>query len=67
MVLSKLEDDAWDQETASRAGAYQTKALLRWSEYYHRQFRRQMAAQHLDQYSLGVIGGYQIQAGSSAQ
>ena len=26
-----------------------------------------MAAQHLDQYSLGVIGGYQLQAGSSAQ
>ena len=26
-----------------------------------------MAAQHLDQYSIGVIGGYQLQAGSSAQ
>ena len=26
-----------------------------------------MAAQNLNQYSLGVIGGYQLQAGSSAQ
>ena len=26
-----------------------------------------MAAKHLNQYSLGVIGGYQLQAGSSAQ
>ena len=67
MVLAELEEDAWDPETASRAGAYQTKALLRWSEYHHRQFRRRMATQHLNQYSLGVIGGYQLQAGSSAQ
>ena len=56
MVLSQLEDDAWDPETASRAGTYQTEALLRWLEYHHCQFRRQMVAQHLDQYSLGVIG-----------
>ena len=67
MVLSKLEEDAWDLETASRARAYQTKALLRWLEYHHWQFRRRMATQHLNQYSLGVIGGYQLQAGSSAQ
>ena len=26
-----------------------------------------MAAQHLDQYSLSVMGGYQLQAGFSAQ
>ena len=26
-----------------------------------------MAEQHLDQYSLSVIGGYQLQAGSTAQ
>ena len=44
MVLAKLEEDAWDPETASRAGAYQTEALLRWSEYHHCQFRRQMVA-----------------------
>ena len=60
MVLSKLEDDAWDQETVSRAGAYQNEALLRWLEYHHRQFRRRMAAQLLDQYYLGVIRGYQL-------
>ena len=56
MVLSQLEDNAWDLETVSRAGAYQTKALLKWSEYHHHQFRRRMAEQHLDQYSLSVIG-----------
>ena len=67
MVLAMLEEDAWDPETASRGRAYQTEALLRWSEYHHHQFRRQMVAQHLNQYSLGVIGGYQLQAGSSAQ
>ena len=67
MVLSQFDDNTWDPETASRAGAYQTEALLRWSEYHHHQFRRRMAAQHLDQYSIGVIGGYQLQAGSSAQ
>ena len=67
MVLSQLEDNAWDLETVSRAVAYQTKVFLRWSEYHHRQFRRQMVAQHLDQYSLSVIGGFQLQAGSSAQ
>ena len=63
MVLSQLEDDAWDLEIFSRAGAFQTEALLRWSEYHHCQFRRWMAEQHLDQYSLSVIGGYQLQAG----
>ena len=40
MVLSQLEDDAWDPETVSWAGAYQTKVLLKGSEYHHRQFRR---------------------------
>ena len=35
MVLAKLEEDAWDPESASQAGAYQTEALLRWSEYHH--------------------------------
>ena len=38
MVLAKLEEDGLDPESASRAGAYQTEALLRWSEYHHRQF-----------------------------
>ena len=36
----ELEGEEWDPETASHAGAYQTKALLKWSEYPHRQFRR---------------------------
>ena len=63
MVLSQLEDEAWDPETVSQAGAYQTEALLKWLEYHHHQFRRQMAEQHLDQYSLSVIWGYQLQAG----
>ena len=67
MVLEELDDDEWDPETVSRAGAYQTKALLKWAEFYHRQFRHQIAKQHLGQYSLSVIGGYQLQAGSSAQ
>ena len=67
MVLAKLEEDAWDPESASRAGVYQTEALLRWSEYHHCQFRRQLGAQHLNQYSIRVIGGHQLQAGSSTQ
>ena len=66
MVLDQLEEE-WDPESASRAGAYQTEALLRWSEYHHRQYRRRMASQHLDQHAIGVIGGYQLQAGASAQ
>ena len=67
MVLEELDDDEWDPETVSRAGAYQTEALLKWAEFYHRQFRRQMAESHLGQYSLSIIGGYQLQARSSAQ
>ena len=39
MVLEELDDDEWDPETVSRAGAYQTKALLKWAEFYHCQFR----------------------------
>ena len=38
MVLAELDDDEWDPETVSRAGDYQTKALLKWAEFYHRQF-----------------------------
>ena len=57
----------WDPESASRVGAYQTEVLLRWSEYHHRQYRRRMAPQHLDQHAVGVIGGYQLPAGASAQ
>ena len=67
MILSHLESDKWDPETVSRAGAYQTEVLFKWSEYHHRQFRRWMAKQHLGQYSLSVIGGHQLQAGSTAQ
>ena len=67
MVLEELDDNEWDPETVSRAGAYQTEALLKWAKFYHPQFRRQMAESHLGQYSLSVIGGYQLQAGSSAQ
>ena len=59
MVLEQLEED-WDPESASQAGAYQTEALLRWSEYHHRQYRRLMVSQHLDQHAIGVIGGYQL-------
>ena len=43
------------------------EALLRWSEYHHRQCRRWMASQNLDHHAIGVIGGYQLQAGTSAQ
>ena len=67
MILSQLESKEWDQETVSHAGAYQTEALLNWSEYHHRQFRRRMAEQHLGQYSLSIIRGYQLQAGLMAQ
>ena len=67
MILAELDEEKWDPKTVSRGGAYQTEALLKWSEYYHRQFRCQMAEQHLGQYSLSVIGGYQLQAASSAQ
>ena len=66
MVLDQPEVDL-DPEEASYARAYQTEALLRWSEYHHRQYRRRLAAQHLDQHAIGVIGGYQLQAGASAQ
>ena len=66
IVLTQLEEH-WDPEAASQTGAYQTEALLRWSEYHHRQYQRRMASQHLDQHAIGVIGGYQLQAGSSAQ
>ena len=67
MVSSQLESDKWDLEIVSHAGAYQTEVLLKWSEYHHRQFRRWKAEQHLGQYSLSVIGGHQLQAGSTAQ
>ena len=67
MILSQLDGEAWDPETVSQAGAYQTEALLRWSEYHHRQYWRRMASQHLDQHAIAVIGGYQLQAGASAQ
>ena len=67
MVLAELDDEEWDLETMSWPGVYQTEALLKWAEYYQRQFRRKMAKQHLGQYSLSVIRGYQLQAGSSAK
>ena len=67
MILAKVDSKEWDPETVSRVGAYQTEALLKWSEYNHGQFRHQMAEQHLGQYSLSVIGGYQLQAGLTAQ
>ena len=60
MVLEELDDDEWDPETVSRASAYQTEALLKWAEFYHRQFRLWIAKQHLRQYSFSVIGGYQL-------
>ena len=66
MILEQTEVEL-DPEKASHGGAYQTEALLRWSEFHHRQYRRRLAAQHLDQHALGVIGGYQLQAGASAQ
>ena len=67
MVLEELDDNKWDPETTSRSRAYQTESLLKWAEFYHCQFRHRMAESHLGQYSLSVIGGYQLQAGSSAQ
>ena len=67
MILEELDDNEWDPETVSTAGAYQTKALLKWTEFYHHQFRCRMAESHLRQYSLSIISGYQLQAGSSAQ
>ena len=60
MVLEELDDNEWDPETISRSGAYQTEALLKWAEFYHRQFRRRMAESHLGQYSLTVIGVNQL-------
>ena len=39
MILSQLDSEEWDPETASRAEAYQTEELLKWSEYHYRQFR----------------------------
>ena len=66
MVLDQV-DPGLDPEKASYGGAYQTKALLRWSEYHHRQYRQRLAAQHLDQHAIGVIGGYQLQTGASAE
>ena len=38
MVIAQLEED-WDPESASRGGAYQTEALLRWSEYHQTQYQ----------------------------
>ena len=67
IILSQLDDEELDPETASYAGAYQTKALLKWSEYYHRQFRCRMAEQHLGQYLLSIIRGLQLQVGLTAQ
>ena len=58
MVLEELDEDEWDPETMSRAGAYQTEALLKWGEFHHGQFRRRMAESHLGQYFLSVISGY---------
>ena len=66
MVLDQTDTDL-NPEEASYGGAYQTEALLRWSEYHHRQYRRRLATQHLDQHAIGVIGGYQLQTGASAQ
>ena len=66
MILAQLEED-WDPESASRGGVYQTEALLRWSKFYQLQYQRRLAAEHLGQHAIGVIGGYQLQAGSSAQ
>ena len=67
IVLAELDKEEWDPETVSWGGASQTEALLNWAEIYHHQFRCQMAEQYLGQYSLSIIGGYQLQAGSSAQ
>ena len=40
MILSQTDDEKFDPETASHAGAYPTEALLKWSEYQHHHFRR---------------------------
>ena len=60
-ISLQLYSKEGDPDTVSLVGAYQTEALLRWSEYHCRQFRRRMAEQGLGQYSLSVIGGYQLQ------
>ena len=67
MILSQLDDKELEPGTASRAGAYQTEALLEWSEYHHCQFRHRIAKQHLGQYLLSVIRWFQLQAGSMVQ
>ena len=43
LILEQLEGD-WDPESASQEGAYQTEALLRWSEYHQTQYRRRLAS-----------------------
>ena len=43
------------------------EALLRWSEYHHRQYQRRMASDNLGQQAIAVIGGYQLQASASPQ
>ena len=63
----EVEEVELDPEGDSQMGAYQTETLMRWSEYHSRQSRRQLARQHLDQHAIGVIGGYQLQAGASAK
>ena len=62
-----MDGEEWDPETVSCVEAYQTEALLKLSEYHRCQFRHQMTQQHLGQYLLSIIGGYQLQAGSTAQ
>ena len=66
LVLDQL-DEEWDLEAINQEGAYKTEALLRWSEYHHRQYQRRMASEHLGQHAIAVIGGYQLQAGASPQ
>ena len=66
LVLDQLAEE-WDPGTISRGGAYHKEGLLRWSEYHHHQYQRQMALEHLDQHAIAVIGGYQLQAGASPQ
>ena len=39
MILAELDIVEWDPEIVSRAGAYQTEALLKWSKYHQCLFR----------------------------
>ena len=40
MILEQLGAEDLDAETASHSGMYQTKALMKWLDYHHKQFQK---------------------------